>query len=154
MEDIAVAAVEGVTGQSFDAVVAQNNNNPQARCILEGLLDYLFTEDRVVFNDDDCKWFLKLANMQSHWQAEYLMDAVISVDHNEDIISELEHNATSPAHLIRSQDGCLPIATFKFYLMRYISYCIASQDQAVDTPLLIYQILKVFSEHTTCSALT
>lgn len=139
--------MEGVTGQTFEAVIAQNN--PQARCILEGMLDYLFAEDRTVFNIDDCKWFLNLANMQHHWQAEYLMDAVINVDQNDDLVSELEHNTTSPAHLVhsenQSQNGCLPIATFKFYLMRYISYCIANQEQTFDTPLLSYQILKVLT---------
>ena len=146
LEHIAAAAMEGVTGQTFEAVIAQNN--PQARCILEGMLDFLFAEDRTVLNDDDCKWFLKLANMQHHWQAEYLMDAVINVDQNDDLVSELEHT-TSPAHLIRSENqsrnGCLPIATFKFYLMRYISYCIANGEQTYDTPLITYQLLKVFA---------
>lgn len=138
LEDVAVAAVEGVTGLNFKAVVAQSN--AQARCILEGLLDYLFAKERTTYNDSDCKWFLMLANMQQHWQAEYLMDAVISVDQNEEFASELECNTTSLVHL---ENGCLPIATFKFYLMGYVSYCIANKEQANDTPLCVYEILKV-----------
>ena len=37
---------------------------------LEGLLDHYFAEERSVFADSDCEWFMETANKQLHWQKQ------------------------------------------------------------------------------------
>ncbi len=51
----------------------------QVRHIVEGLLAHFFSLHQSSYHPDDIRWLLEMANLQTHWQATYLMSEIVEV---------------------------------------------------------------------------
>lgn len=44
------------------------DDNKEISCLMEGLFAHYFSADRPVYNSEDVRWFLELANKQEKWK--------------------------------------------------------------------------------------
>ena len=51
----------------------------QIRHIVEGLLAHFFSVHLTAYNSEDILWLLEMANMQTQWQATYLLSEILEV---------------------------------------------------------------------------
>lgn len=54
-------------------------NAAQVRHIIEGLLAHFFSLHQTSYHPEDIRWLLEMANLQTHWQATYLMSEIVEV---------------------------------------------------------------------------
>ena len=142
MSNIATEAVEALTGVKFPSALSKDN--PQVRHFVEGLFAHFFSEHQVSFNHEDVQWFLEIANAQSHWQATFLINEIIEVKPSDDFLAHL--GSTPDSHLESNASvsplttlGCVPMATFKFYLHRILDKGTQSCTDPIHSIMLHFQ---------------
>ena len=54
-------------------------DSAQIRHIVEGLLAHFFSVHLTAYHPDDVRCLLEMANMQTQWQATYLMSTIVEV---------------------------------------------------------------------------
>ena len=75
--DIATVILEELknSSPSFGA----GSDSAQVRHIVEGLLAHYFSLHQSSYHPEDIRWLLEMANLQTHWQATYLMSEIVEV---------------------------------------------------------------------------
>ena len=74
--DITKVILEELCGGSG---VGTGVESSQIRHIVEGLLAHFFSLHQTSYHPEDVRWLLNMANLQSHWQATYLMSTIVEV---------------------------------------------------------------------------
>jgi len=55
------------------------SDSTQIRHIVEGLLAHFFSLHQSSYHPQDMRWLLEMANLQTHWQATYLISEIVEV---------------------------------------------------------------------------
>ena len=73
--DITRIILEELSGHASSQEVTTDPT--QVRHIVEGLLSHFFSLHQTSYHRDDVRWLLEMANLQTHWQATYLMSEIV-----------------------------------------------------------------------------
>ena len=108
--------------------------------IMEGLFAHFFSEHQSSYHVEDIRWFLEIANLQSQWQVNYLMNEVIDAEYTDDLLSRADFSldaTTEPSSNCWS--FCASMSTFKFYLLRILRKSARTIEDSIDSVMLFFK---------------